>query len=119
MMPMRHLTCCICSAHAGYWAQHYNRDIGWGICASCAAEQAGKETPENMASYYGKPGVNYEAPTHVILGRRFRVVAKFYDTEAGQKKANAFMEANPDVGVLDVIDGRVILARMDDKGVEA
>lgn len=118
MTPMRQLTCCVCGAHAGYWAQHYNRDTGWGICSSCAAEQAGKESPENMLSYYGKPGVNYEAPSHIMLGRRFQVMAKFYNTEAGQKRANDFMVAHPGVGVLDVIDGRVILARMDDKGVE-
>lgn len=113
------MKCCICSDSAGHWQQHWNRDMGWGLCPNCAATEMGRATPENMLSYYGQPGVNYEAPTHVLMGRRFNVAAKFYDTEAGQRKANNFMADHPEVGVLDVIDGRVILARMDDKGVQA
>jgi len=62
MTTARHLTCCVCGSAAGRWQQHWNRDIGYGICQPCATEQTGKETPERMESLYGKPGVNYEAP---------------------------------------------------------
>lgn len=42
MTTNRNLTCCVCSDPAGRWAQHWNRDTGWGICTRCAAEQAAK-----------------------------------------------------------------------------
>lgn len=89
-MTARHMTCCVCGADAGHWQQHWNRDTGYGICAPCAATQAGREKPEEMTRLYGQPGVNFEAPTYLLYGRRFAV------------------------------DGpEIILAGMDDKGVMA
>ena len=33
----RRLECCCCGESAGVWAQWWNRDTGYGICASCIA----------------------------------------------------------------------------------
>lgn len=57
------LMCCICGANAGRWEQHWNRDTGWGICPRCAANEAEANGPEPMERLYGKPGINYEAPS--------------------------------------------------------
>ena len=118
-MTKRNLYCCVCGSDAGRYEQHYNRDTGWGICAPCAATQAGNETPDEMDRLYGKPGVNYEQPTHVVSGRRFRVMAAFTDTVRGTARANAYMERTPGASVLFVGNGEIILADKDDKGVKA
>lgn len=56
-------------------------------------------------------------PTHhVVAGRRFVIAIEFEDTDAGTREANSFMERHPSVGVLEVVGGRVILARQDDNG---
>lgn len=55
---------------------------------------------------------------HVALGRALLVAAEFPDTEEGAKAANAYMEAHPGVGVLEVVSGRVILASNEDKGIK-
>lgn len=47
-MTARQLTCSVCGAGAGRWAQHWNRDTGYGICAACAATEAGRETPNDI-----------------------------------------------------------------------
>lgn len=112
-MTKRNLTCSVCGADAGQYEQHPNQDTGWGICAPCVATQAGRETPEEMASLYGKAGVNYEQPTHVVFGRRYKVLAAFTDTQAGTAKANAYMERTPGASALFVGNGEIILA---DKG---
>jgi len=46
----------------------------------------------------------------------FQIVAEFAETEAGMREANEYMEKNPGIGVLAVLDGRVILANNDDPG---
>lgn len=115
-MTKRHLTCCVCAADAGYFEQHWNRDTGYGICARCAAEEAGKSTPEELVSRYGAPGVNYEQPTVRHYGRTFNVLATFPDTEPGTRAANAFMARTPGASVLCVVDRVVYLAHEDDKG---
>lgn len=61
MTTTTRLTCCVCGADAGRWQQHWNRDTGYGICATCAREQAKRETPDRMRSLYGTAGLNYEA----------------------------------------------------------
>jgi len=54
---------------------------------------------------------------HVVTGRRFKITGCFTDDEAGTAAANAFMDANPGHGVLEVThDGRVIVASCADKG---
>jgi hypothetical protein len=70
-MTKRNLYCCVCGEAAGRYEQHWNRDTGWGICAPCAATQAGRETPEQMVSLYGTAGVNYEQPAHILNGCQF------------------------------------------------
>lgn len=54
---------------------------------------------------------------YVAIGRAFRVVAEFANTDEGTKLANAYMLEHPGAGVLDVVDGRVILAHESDNGV--
>ena len=57
-----------------------------------------------------------DAKTYVLHGRRFGIAAEFPDTDEGSRAANAFMTANRDTGVLAVADGRVIIAKLTDKG---
>lgn len=113
----RYMLCCVCGASAGRWQQHWNRDAGWGICPGCAAAQAGQETPDNMVRLYGRPGVNYEPPTVVHMGRRHKVMATFPESRPAQ--ANAYMEANPGASVLAVEGGRVVIVHMADLGEPA
>lgn len=54
---------------------------------------------------------------HILHGLLFKVIAEFTETIDGILAANDYMEANPGVGVLAVVDGRVILANNDDPGV--
>lgn len=110
-----YLDCCVCGGGAGRFQQHWNRDTGYGICVKCAAEQMGRETPENMEQLYGKPGVNYDVPLIRHMGRRYKAMAVFHNTEDGQRRANAFMERTPGAAVLCVTDS-IYLAHVDDKG---
>lgn len=55
---------------------------------------------------------------HVVMGRALRVVAEFPDTDEGTKAANTYMAEHQCIGVLEVFDGRVILAGNEDKGVK-
>lgn len=114
MSKATHLTCCVCGADAGTFFQHWNRDDGFGICINCAAEQAGIESPERMVSLYGKPGLNYAQPMVTYLGRRFKLMAVFRESDVD--RANAFMERTPGASVLVVDRGRVYIAHQDDKG---
>jgi hypothetical protein len=50
-----------------------------------------------------------------LYERSYKVVAEFPMSEID--KANAYMDANRDVGVLAVDAGRVILVKLNDKGV--
>ena len=58
-MAIRTLTCCICGSYAGRYAQHWNRDTGFGICQSCAAIESKKLPSEEMTENYGQEGLNY------------------------------------------------------------
>jgi len=117
-MRLKDLTCCVCGGAAGRFAQHWNRDTGYGICARCAAEEAGQSTPEELVSRYGTPGVNYEQPVVRHYGRLYKVMAVFPDSETGTKAANAYMERTPGASVLCTTD-RVYLAHETDLGVPA
>lgn len=57
------MRCCICGEYAGVWKQHWNRDNGYGICKSCAEEEADCSSSASMQDLYGKPNINYEGPT--------------------------------------------------------
>lgn len=58
-----------------------------------------------------------EQKYHKHYGHLYLVTAEFPDTDAGAREANQHMELTPGVGVLAVIDGRVILAANDDEGI--
>lgn len=104
-MTVHHMTCCVCGNAAGRWEQHWNRDTGWGICPHCVAEEAGRNSPEDLQALYGKPGVNYDQPMVRHYDRRYRCLAVFPNTEAGARDANAFMVRTPGASVLCVTDG--------------
>ena len=55
--------------------------------------------------------------TFTVYGRAFQVVAEFEQGEAGMKQANEYMEEHRDTGLLHEGGGRLIIARLDDKGV--
>lgn len=113
------LACCVCGSFAGRWLQHWNQDTGFGLCARCRDWLLTKNpyTPELMADLYGLPGRNYEGRTHRLFDRVFVVVAEF--PEAEEERANAFMTKYQGASVLEVVDGRVILAWSADSGVVA
>ena len=54
---------------------------------------------------------------YVTMGRAFKVVAQFPDTEEGARAANAHMEENHSVGVIATENGFVKLAALADKGI--
>jgi hypothetical protein len=60
MSEIRRLTCCCCggSTRGRQW---HNRDTGYGLCARCYEwiRNGGKESPEDMLSYYGEPGIHH------------------------------------------------------------
>lgn len=64
-------------------------------------------------------GINDLPLYHVALARALLVVKQFLDTAEGEKAANAYMAANPGVGLLEAGHGRLVLAHCDDKGVTA
>ena len=62
---VRRLTCACCGDDAGRWAQWWNQDTGFGICARCVAWIMGRETEasaEEITRLYGIEGVNWGAP---------------------------------------------------------
>ena len=54
--------------------------------------------------------------TFIAYGRAFKIVAEFQQGEDGMEQANAFMEQHRDTGLLHEGEGRLIIARLDDKG---
>lgn len=60
-----------------------------------------------------------ESKRHRLMGRIFLIQAEYPDTDEGARQANAYMQQHPGIGVLEVVDGRVILASNDDKGIPA
>lgn len=55
---VRWLSCCVCGAGTR-GRQWWNRDTGFGICETCADEQAARETPERHKDLYGQRGVHF------------------------------------------------------------
>jgi len=55
----RRLECCCCGESAGVWAQWWNRDTGYGICAPCIAynRRLGADDAE-IDNLFGKAGVH-------------------------------------------------------------
>lgn len=86
--------------------------VNWGeVCPNGNAHRVAQAVlAERLAE-------DASVPTHhVVAGRRFVIAIEFEDTDAGTREANSFMERHPSVGVLEVVDGRVILAWKEDKG---
>lgn len=62
--PMGRKLCCICGAFAGKWAQHWNRDTGFGTCRPCVDRELSRVGAPEVAELYGKEGLNYAAAGH-------------------------------------------------------
>jgi hypothetical protein len=59
-MTITNLTCCCCYGDAGSFEQHWNRDIGYGVCAKCVRWLRSIGTSvEEILSSYGVEGINY------------------------------------------------------------
>lgn len=58
-LPLIKLICSCCYAYT-YGRQWYNRDTGFGLCASCATWLRTRESAEAMKENYGIAGVHYE-----------------------------------------------------------
>lgn len=113
---IRRLTCSCCGGSAGRWHQHWNRDSGFGGCVRCITAERMRGTNEDeIASLYGKEGVNWGMHA-VVYGRAFRVVAAFAEHE--QDRANEWMLAHPAHGLLAIHEGLALLANINDKGIE-
>lgn len=54
--------------------------------------------------------------THLVAGRKFTVLARFPNSDEGDRQANQYMEANPGAAVLAVTPENVILASKNDQG---
>ncbi len=57
--PPYGLTCCCCGSET-IGRQWWNRDTGYGLCASCADHIEPRIGPENFHSYYGIRGVHFD-----------------------------------------------------------
>lgn len=55
---------------------------------------------------------------HKLFDRWFKVAAEFENTIEGTTASNDFMTANEGVGVLEVINGKIVLAWKADNGIE-
>lgn len=61
-MTIRRMTCCVCGSDAGRWAQHWNRDTGYGVCVTCVQWVRSKgDTDAEITDLYGREGVNWGA----------------------------------------------------------
>ena len=64
------MTCCACGENAGRFAQHWNRDTGFGVCRGCVARQRGSGVSEaELLELYGVEGVNYAGADRDAEGR--------------------------------------------------
>lgn len=63
---------------------------------------------------------NGERPKyHSLLGRHFQVIAQFPETAEGTLNAHRYLEQYPYLGVAGIVDGNILLARDDDRGIDA
>lgn len=62
---LRRLVCCCCGESAGNWVQHWNRDIGFGVCYCCVTRirerksGPGFMSEKDILECYGIEGVNW------------------------------------------------------------
>ena len=73
--PKVRLRCACCGGDAGRFEQHWNQDLGWGLCASCGRWIMGRlmtrermtaaEADTDMRRTYGEPGINRADPEQV------------------------------------------------------
>lgn len=87
--------------HYYTWSTMFNR---WRACVSFTPGQ--------------KIVTSLKLEYHRLFDRLFMVAATFTDTPMGTDTANRFMFEHPETGVLDVKDGKVIIAYMWDKGIK-
>ena len=60
MTNNRPLTCCCCGNYAGKWAQHWNRESGFGICRKCIDWLLSRgDAASEIADLYGVEGINF------------------------------------------------------------
>lgn len=61
---VRSLECCVCGNGAGRFAQHWNRDTGYGICRACVEwlRREGRASEAEILDLYGVEGVNFAGP---------------------------------------------------------
>ena len=57
-LPVTYMACSCCggSTRGRQW---HSRDLGFGLCESCATWISGRETKEDMKKSYGTAGVHY------------------------------------------------------------
>ena len=55
---VRRLRCCSCGASCR-GRQWHNRDTGYGLCRDCSKWISTRQSPAEMHSNYGEPGVHY------------------------------------------------------------
>jgi hypothetical protein len=55
------LTCAVCGESAGRWAQHWNRDDGFGVCGKCVRwlRDTHRESQDTIENLYGIEGINW------------------------------------------------------------
>lgn len=58
-LPIRTLTCCCCG-EATKGRQHWNRDLGYGLCVACIPLCERNETSGSFESCYGVRGVHFD-----------------------------------------------------------
>lgn len=54
-----------------------------------------------------------------LCGRFYKVVAVFKNTDDGVNEANGYMETNKDAALLAVTDDYLVLASVNDQGIES
>lgn len=64
MKRPRRLTCACCG-ESTLGRQWWNRDTGFGLCASCIPLCQRGETPESFEQSYGKRGIHFDLPSDV------------------------------------------------------
>lgn len=63
---------------------------------------------------------NGEQPAyHTLLGRHFQIIEQFADTPEGRVHAHRYLEQYPYLGVAGIAEGRILIARNDDRGIDA
>ncbi len=71
MKPTKRLTCCVCG-ETTRGRQWHDRDTGYGVCLSCAAEQVGTFGYDEAVRMYGRRGIHWGSAEEVAAGLEVR-----------------------------------------------